>query len=88
MFRLDESVRLDVLYWPGVLLEEPTDWKTENDGVENPEGAYHGQFGGIRLAVGPVQASYYMLNFLGRSRGTNSPASATPGLSGTTWPPR
>ncbi len=78
VFRLDESVRLEVLYWPGVLLEEPTDWKTENDGVENPEGVYHGQFSGIRLAVGPVQASYYMLNFL------DEPWNELPGIS-YTW---
>ena len=28
--RVTERVRLDALYWPGLLLEEPEDWKTEN----------------------------------------------------------
>ena len=61
---LSEWAILDLAYWPGLLFEEPEDWKTKNDGVENPESLFHGQFGGVRLRIGPVQLSYYMLNFL------------------------
>ena len=77
--RVTERVRLDALYWPGLLLEEPEDWKTENDGVENPESIFHGQFGGMRLAIGPVQLSYYVLNFL------DEPWNVLPGVS-YSWP--
>ena len=73
--RLNELVNLDVLYWPGVLFEEPEDWKTENDGVENPESIFHGQFAGVRLSIGPVQLSYFMLNFL------DEPWNQLPGIS-------
>lgn len=62
--QLNKRVSLGALYWPGFFLEEPEDWKTENDGVENPESILQGQFGGVRLSIGPVQLSYYMLNFL------------------------
>ncbi len=77
--RLTERVRLDALYWPGVVSEEPNDWKTENDGVKNPESVFHGQFGGMRLAIGRVQLSYYMLNFL------DDPWNELPGVS-YSWP--
>ncbi len=76
---LSERVRLDALYWPGMLLEEPEDWKTENDGVKNPESVFHGQFGGMRLAIGSVQLSYYVLNFL------DEPWNELPGVS-YSWP--
>ena len=76
--RLSERISLDVLYWPGILFEEPDDWKTENDGVENPESVFHGQFGGVRLSVGPVQVSYFALNFL------DEPWNELPGVS-YTW---
>jgi len=73
--RLSERVHVDALYWPGILVEEPEDWKTENDGVNNPESVYHGQFAGVRLGVGPVLLSYYMLNFL------DEPWNELPGIS-------
>lgn len=76
--RLSESVNLGLAYRPGLLFEEPEDWKTENDGVENTESAFHGQFGGVRLRIGPVQLSYYMLNFL------DEPWNELPGVS-YTW---
>ncbi len=76
--RLSELASLDLSYWPGLLFEEPEDWKTENDGVENTESLFHGQFGGVRLRVGPVQLSYYMLNFL------DEPWNELPGVS-YTW---
>jgi len=73
--RLNELANLDILYWPGVLFEEPNAWKTENDGVENLESILHAQFGGARLSIGSVQLSYFMLNFL------DEPWNELPGIS-------
>ena len=77
--QLTQRVRFYAMYWPGIVLEEPEDWKTENDGVENPESVLHGQFGGVGLAIGPVQLSYHMLNFL------DDPWNELPGVS-YSWP--
>lgn len=77
-FQLSESASLGLAYRPGLVFEEPEDWKTENDGVENTESVFHGQLGGVRLRIGPVQLSYYMLNFL------DEPWNELPGIS-YTW---
>ncbi len=67
---------MGLLYWPGVFpKEEPTPWKTENDGVENPESIYTGQFGGVYLNVGPLGFCFYALDFL------DDPPNSLPGAS-------
>lgn len=73
--KVSEAVSIDGIFWPGFFFEEPDDWKTENDGVENPEGLFKGIFGGVGLTVGPFRFSYHMLNFL------DEPINELPGMS-------
>ena len=73
--RLSQNIRLGAIYWPGFFFwGEPRDWKTENDGVENLEGVFQGQFGGIWMSFGDLQLSFHMLDFL------DEPPNELPGI--------
>lgn len=63
---LGEHVSLSTIQWPGFFMpgHEPGPWKTENDGVENPESMMLGYFGGVTLKAGPLILDYSWMNFL------------------------
>ena len=43
---------------------EPREWKTENDGVENPERLFKGYLGSAQVDIGPIGLVYSWQNFL------------------------
>ena len=59
-----KGISLNMFHRPGLFLWEPKDWKTENDGVKNPEKIFKGYVGGIRINKGPVSFVYAWQNFL------------------------
>lgn len=59
-----KNVSLSTFHWPGLQAWEPRDWKTENDGVKNPESLLFGYIGSARLDIGPVGLVYSWQNFL------------------------
>lgn len=58
------NVTFSTFHWPGVYVWEPKDWKTENDGIKNPERLLIGYIGSARLDIGPVSLVYSWQNFL------------------------
>ena len=59
-----KNVTFSTFHRPGVFPWEPKDWKTENDGVENPESVFKGYVGSARMDIGPVSLIYSWQNFL------------------------
>ena len=59
-----KNVAFSTLHWPGMFPWEPRNWKTRNDGIENPESIYKGYVGSARLDIGPVGLVYSWQNFL------------------------
>jgi hypothetical protein len=69
-----KNVTFSTFHWPGVFPWEPNDWKTENDGVENPERLFKGYIGSAQVGVGPFAIVYSWQNFL------DGPWNELPGL--------
>ena len=59
-----KNVAFSTFHRSGVFPWEPKDWKTENDGVENPESVFKGYVGSARVDIGPVGLVYSWQNFL------------------------
>ena len=73
------DVSVSLLEWPAFFVgAEPKNWRTENDGVENPERLKVGWYTQASAAVGGLTFSYVWLNFL------DDPLNRIPGVSYTT----
>lgn len=71
----NQPLKVSAMYWPALFAGEPRNWKTENDGVENPEGSFAGHLVNASLAVGRLSFVYTKLNFL------DDPWNTLPGMS-------
>lgn len=66
---ITKSVTFSSFHWPGIYSEEPEPWKTENDGVPNPERFPTVHMSSFRADIGPFNIGsfavfYSLLNFL------------------------
>ncbi len=60
-----QEVSITGLTWPGFFLgREPNGWRTEDDGVENPEALLAGWFELVSLNIGRVSLTASHLNYL------------------------
>lgn len=62
---LTKNITFSSMQWPCWFLgREPEKWRTEVDGIENPESMLLGYLGTASLGIGPVSLNYGWLNFL------------------------
>lgn len=61
---LSKNVSISTFSWPAFFAWEPKKWKTENDGIENPESLLMGYLGSLQVDIGPIGLVYSWLNFL------------------------
>ena len=59
-----KNVTFSTFSWPAIFPWEPKNWKTENDGIENPERLFKGYIGSAQVDIGPVSFVYSWQNFL------------------------
>lgn len=59
-----KNVAFSTFHWPAVFPWEPNKWKTENDGIQNPERLFKGYIGSAQLDIGPIGLVYSWQNFL------------------------